>query len=62
MTEVYVSEPLGEILIIDLTLGKKRIKVATSPDFDINIGEKLWVTFTFDKTHIFDAETGKVVA
>jgi ABC-type sugar transport system ATPase subunit len=55
--EVYISEPLGEVLIIDFLLEKKIIKVVTSPDVRVNIGEIMWLSFDFDKVYIFDAQT-----
>ena len=56
--EVFISEPLGEILIIDFLLEKKIIKVATSPDVRANMGETMWLSFDFVKAHLFDAESG----
>jgi len=56
--EVYIGEPLGEVKIIDLSFGSKRIKVVTSPDLKVNIGENVWLSFSLDKSHIFDAKTG----
>lgn len=60
--EVYVSEPLGEVQIIDFSLGRKIIKVATDPDFRVDMGEQVWLSFNFEKTHIFDAQTGVTIA
>ncbi len=59
--KVYISEPLGEMLIIDFLLEKKIIKVVTSPDVRVNMGETMWLSFDFDKVHIFDAQTGAAV-
>jgi len=56
--EVYISEPLGEIQIIDLSFKAEKIKVVTSPDVKVDIGEKVWLTFALEKAHIFDVETG----
>lgn len=56
--EVYVSEPLGEIQIIDFIFGGEKIKVVTNPDEKLAIGEKAWLKFDWDKALIFDAETG----
>jgi len=56
--EVFISEPLGEVLIIDFLLEKKILKVATSPGVKANMGETMWLSFNFDKAHIFDAESG----
>ena len=59
--EVYISEPLGEMLIIDFLLEEKIIKVSTSPDVRVDIGEKMWLSFDFDKVHLFDARSGDTV-
>jgi len=56
--EVYISEPLGEVQIIDLTFRDQKIKVVTSPDVKVSIGEKVWLSFALDKAHVFDAKTG----
>ncbi|OGP58627.1 MAG: sugar ABC transporter ATP-binding protein [Deltaproteobacteria bacterium RBG_13_49_15] len=56
--EVYISEPLGEVQIIDLSFRDKIIKVVTSPDIKTEIGEKVWLSFDFDKANIFNKETG----
>ena len=56
--EVYISEPLGEVQIIDLSFGSQRLKVVTSPDVKVTIGENVWLSFSLDKTHFFDPETG----
>ena len=56
--EVYIGEPLGEVQIIDLTFESQRLKVVTSPDVKVTIGEKVWLSFSLDKSHVFDPETG----
>ena len=60
-TEEYISEPLGEVQIIDLIFGTQRIKVVTSPDIKVTIGENVWLSFSLGKSHIFDAETGQKI-
>ncbi|MBW1734757.1 MAG: ABC transporter ATP-binding protein [Deltaproteobacteria bacterium] len=59
--EVFISEPLGEVMIIDFMLGKKIIKAATSPDMRADMGETMWLSFDFSKAHLFDAKTGNAV-
>lgn len=59
--EVYVTEPLGSEVIIDVKVGDSLIKVRTSADFDVNIGEKVWIEFEKDKMHIFDKKTEKAI-
>jgi multiple sugar transport system ATP-binding protein len=59
--EVFISEPLGEVLIIDFMLEKKIIKAATSPDTRAKMGETMWLSFDFNKVHFFDAQSGATI-
>jgi ABC-type sugar transport system ATPase subunit len=59
--EVYISEPLGEVQIIDVSFGSQRLKVVTSPDVKVTISENVWLSFSLDKSHIFDVKTGKKI-
>jgi len=59
--EVFVIEPLGSEIIVDLTVGSKLIKMRTSPDFKAHLGEKVYITFSKDKIHVFDKRTGKAI-
>jgi multiple sugar transport system ATP-binding protein len=59
--EIYVIEPLGPSKIIDIKVGKSILKVRTGTDFDINIGDKVWVELTERKVHFFDKESGNSV-
>ena len=60
--EVYISEPLGDVVIIDFLLSNKIIKVAASPDTKAEMGETMWLSFDFEKVHIFDAKSGATIA
>jgi multiple sugar transport system ATP-binding protein len=59
--DVYVCEPLGSEIIVDLKLGENLIKVKTSSDTDVKIGETKYITLNKEKMHIFDKKTGKVL-
>jgi len=59
--EVYVAEPLGSEVILDLKIGDSLVKAKTSPDFKLSIGEKIWMTFNKEKMHIFDKKTEKAI-
>jgi multiple sugar transport system ATP-binding protein len=59
--EVYVTEPLGAEVIVDLKLGDNLIKVKSAPSFAISIGEKVWIGFKREKMHLFDRKTEKTV-
>jgi len=55
--EVYVLEPLGAEVIVDLKIGEHLIK-ATTAHFEGSIGDKVWVGFSNKKIHIFDKKKG----
>ena len=59
--EVFISEPLGEVLVIDFLLEKKIIKVTTSPDVKANMGETMWLSFDFNRVHFFNAQSGATI-
>jgi len=58
---VYVVEPLGSEVIANLKVGEELIKAKTPPDLKLQIGQKVWITFSKDKMHIFDRKTEKLV-
>jgi multiple sugar transport system ATP-binding protein len=60
--EVYISEPLGEVQIIDLSFRGQIIKMVTGTDIKVNIGESVWLSFDMDRAHIFDQATGLKIA
>ena len=47
---LYISEPLGDFLILDLKVGETLFKA--------EVGDKFWVKFPADKLHLFDKKTG----
>ena len=55
--EVYMYEPLGSEVIADLKIGEDLIKAKTSPDFELKIGSKLWLSIKEKAIHIFDNKT-----
>ncbi len=60
-TELYTTEPLGDVVILDLKVGDRLMKVVVSPDFDIEGTTRLWVQFPERKIHLFDRKTGWVL-
>ncbi|RLE68368.1 MAG: sugar ABC transporter ATP-binding protein, partial [Thermoprotei archaeon] len=58
---VYVSEPLGDRVVLTLVNGDVMIKALTDPDFKAEMGERVWVSFDFRKVHIFDKRSENVV-
>lgn len=59
--EVYVTEPLGSEVIVDLKVGDKIVKAKSAPDFAVSIGEKVWMGFNEKKIHVFDKKTEKAI-
>ncbi len=59
--EVYVIEPLGPSKIIDLKIGNDFVKVRAPADFDVRVGDRVWVEFTEKRVHFFDKDTGNAI-
>jgi len=60
-TEVYVTEPLGSETIVDIKLGNTIIKVLTGSEFSGKAGQKIWITFRYEKLHLFSEETHECI-
>ena len=60
--KVYVMEPLGSGILVTLMSGDDSIKVMETAEFEATLGESVWLTVNKKKMHIFDKETGKIVA
>jgi len=61
LCEVYVVEPLGSELLVNLSIGENIVKVKTATSLDVEIGEKVWTQFRKDKIHIFDSKTEELI-
>jgi len=59
--DVYVVEPMGSNIIVDLKAGEYLLKAVTPPGIELKLGEKIWVGFSIDRFHVFDAKTEKVI-
>ncbi len=58
---LYTTEPLGDVIILDLKVGDYLIKAVVSPDFNVDKVDKLWVKFPENKIFLFDKKTGKAL-
>ncbi len=58
---IYTTEPLGEVLILDLKIGKDLLKASVSPDFHTDRDE-LWLEFPPENVYLFDKKTGDALA
>jgi len=65
--EVYSVEPLGAETIVELTLGTDAagahtiLKAVTAPNFEVEIGQHLYVSFVAERMYFFDKTTGNTV-
>jgi len=59
--KIYAKEPLGSEVIIDLKVGDNLIRVKTTPNFKISIGDKVWIGFNKEKMHLFSKKTEKAI-
>jgi len=59
--ELYVSEPLGDMLILNLKVEDILFKAVVDPDFAAEIEDKFWVEFPAEKVHLFDKKTGRAL-
>jgi multiple sugar transport system ATP-binding protein len=59
--KVYVLESLGSEIILNLKVGENLIKAKTSPDFRVNIDDRVWLSFDMNRIHVFDKKTEKAI-
>ena len=59
-SEVYIVEPTGPNLVIDLKAGEMILK-AVSTLANLKLGDKVWVSFPAEKIHIYDAKTEQIL-
>jgi len=58
--EVFVSERVRPEIIVDLKAGERIIKALAPVEFDVSMGDKVWVKF--DKIFLFDKRTKEEIA
>ena len=59
--EVYVVEPLGSEVIVDLNIDGNLVKAKGPPDLAVQQREKVWIGFNEEKIHIFDKKTENTI-
>ena len=59
--QVYTTEPLGDMLILDFAIGDSLVKAVVSPDFDAKVDDRLELEFLPDKIYLFDGKTGQTL-
>ena len=58
---LYTTEPLGDMMILDLQVGDHIVKAVVSPDFEAETAKKLWLKFPVNKIYLFDKKTGEAL-
>jgi multiple sugar transport system ATP-binding protein len=58
---LYTTEPLGDMMILDLQIGDYIVKAVVSPDFETETAEKFWLRFPANKIYLFDKKTGRAL-
>ena len=58
--EVSVIEPIGNRLTLHLNVGKRPVTV-NAHVIEIDVGEKVWITFDRSKIHVFDKKTENAI-
>lgn len=56
--KIYVTEPLGEDVIVDISIGEEKIKAKTVIGFKGNIDDPVYMKIKFERIHIFERDTG----
>lgn len=59
--DVYIVEPLGSEVIVDLKLGDNLLKARSPADVNVDLGDKVWLSFRKNKMHIFDKKTENAI-
>ena len=54
---VYISELLGSDLIVDVMVGRERLKIRSEPSIDVDQGDQVFLQINLEKIHLFDRKT-----
>ena len=56
--EIYVTEPIGDCVIVDVKVGEALMRARADADFKARIEDAVYVTFNTERMHVFDKKTG----
>jgi len=59
--EIYVLEPMGAALVIDVKVGEELVKVKVPGSLSLEPGTKVWLTFDKARMHIFSKKTKETI-
>ncbi len=57
--QIYATEPLGDVTILDMKIGDTVVMAVVSPDFKAESEDELYVSFPQEKVYLFDKKTGQ---
>jgi multiple sugar transport system ATP-binding protein len=57
--KVYITEPLGEDMIIDILIGDEMVKAKTRVGFKADVDDPIFMKVRFERIHIFDRNSGE---
>lgn len=59
--KVFILEPLGDRIFVDVTLQDGSIKARVDPDFQGSEGDTIWMRFDTERIHVFNKVTGRTI-
>ena len=59
--KVYVVEPLGKDVIVNVKIGEILVKILARPGIEIAPGQSIWLQLNMSKIHFFEKHTGKAI-
>jgi multiple sugar transport system ATP-binding protein len=59
--KVYVTEPIGDSVIVDLRVGAALVKAKADAKFETRIEDTVYLTFNAERIHVFDKKTGTTI-
>jgi len=59
--KVYVTEPIGDSVIVDARIGGTLVKAKADPSFQARLDDMVYLTFDIERLHVFDKKTGNTI-
>lgn len=59
--KVYVIEPLGKDIIVNVKIGEIVVKILTTPTIKLAPGQEIWIELDMDRIHFFNKNLGNSI-
>jgi multiple sugar transport system ATP-binding protein len=59
--KIYVTEPIGDSVIVDARIGRTLTKAKAPPSFEAKLDDTVYLTFDTQRMHVFDKKTGDTI-